>query len=65
MRGGAASERLLSLQGDSGGPLLCTNKLLGLMAFTVEDNCSDDAHPHVFMKVSFFVRWIQSVMQKY
>uniref|UniRef100_A0A3B5KIA2 trypsin n=1 Tax=Takifugu rubripes TaxID=31033 RepID=A0A3B5KIA2_TAKRU len=49
-------------QGDSGGPLLCNNKLRGLMAFTVLNKCSHDEFPHVFMKVSFFVPWIQSVI---
>uniref|UniRef100_A0A3B5JZN7 Peptidase S1 domain-containing protein n=1 Tax=Takifugu rubripes TaxID=31033 RepID=A0A3B5JZN7_TAKRU len=53
------------LQGDSGGPLLCNNKLRGLMAFTVLNKCSHDEFPHVFMKVSFFVPWIQSVMQRF
>ncbi|TWW80582.1 Duodenase-1 [Takifugu flavidus] len=52
-------------QGDSGGPLLCSNKLRGLTAFTVLNKCSHDEYPHVFMKVSFFVPWIQSVMQRF
>ncbi|TWW80578.1 Mast cell protease 1A [Takifugu flavidus] len=52
-------------QGDSGGPLLCSNKLRGLTAFTYKDNCSHARYPHVFMKVSFFVPWIQSVMQRF
>ncbi|XP_029695611.1 mast cell protease 1A-like isoform X1 [Takifugu rubripes] len=52
-------------QGDSGGPLLCNNKLRGLMAFTYRDKCSHARYPHVFMKVSFFVPWIQSVMQRF
>lgn len=53
------------LQGDSGGPLLCNNKPQGLMAFTEKDKCSNDKYPHVFMKVSFFVPWIQSVTQSF
>lgn len=64
--GNAASKRLSSpLQGDSGGPLLCNGKLQGLTAYTLQDNCIDAKFPHVFMKVSYFVPWIESVMQRF
>ncbi|XP_024142755.1 granzyme B isoform X2 [Oryzias melastigma] len=51
-------------QGDSGGPLICNNKLLGLTAFTQEENCHNPKFPHVFMKISSFLPWIQTVMKE-
>ncbi|RVE57724.1 hypothetical protein OJAV_G00202110 [Oryzias javanicus] len=51
-------------QGDSGGPLICNNKLLGLTAFTQDKNCHNPKFPHVFMKISSFLTWIQNVMKE-
>ncbi|KAM6934545.1 granzyme 3, tandem duplicate 3 [Xenentodon cancila] len=51
-------------QGDSGGPLICNTKDQGITAFTKENGCDDPKCPHVFTKISFFVSWIQKVMQE-
>ncbi|XP_054887951.1 transmembrane protease serine 11G-like [Poeciliopsis prolifica] len=50
-------------QGDSGGPLICKNKLKGITAFTLENQCDNAKFPHVFTKVDFFLPWIKKIIQ--
>ncbi|XP_076015157.1 granzyme B-like [Genypterus blacodes] len=51
-------------QGDSGGPLICKNKAQGIVSFTKEKGCDDPKMPHVFTKVAYFLKWIESVLQR-
>lgn len=55
---------LFLLQGDSGGPLICNNEPVALIAFTAENMCNNDAYPHVFTNIPYFVPWIKTVMQR-
>ncbi|KAM4561562.1 granzyme B-like [Fundulus diaphanus] len=48
-------------QGDSGGPLICKNKLQGISSYTGKI-CDNPVHPHVFMKVYFFLPWIKEML---
>uniref|UniRef100_A0A3B3VP82 Granzyme 3, tandem duplicate 3 n=1 Tax=Poecilia latipinna TaxID=48699 RepID=A0A3B3VP82_9TELE len=50
-------------QGDSGGPLICNSRVQGIAAFTLEKQCDDPKHPHVFTKVRSFLQWIKNVMK--
>ncbi|XP_037542277.1 granzyme B(G,H)-like [Nematolebias whitei] len=52
-------------EGDSGGPLICNTKLQGITAYTAKDECDNPKYPHVFTKVSFYLPWIKTVLQKY
>uniref|UniRef100_A0A3Q2PD76 trypsin n=1 Tax=Fundulus heteroclitus TaxID=8078 RepID=A0A3Q2PD76_FUNHE len=48
-------------QGDSGGPLICKNKLQGITSYT-DTKCDNPVYPHVFMKVNFFLPWIDKML---
>uniref|UniRef100_A0A3Q2DZ79 trypsin n=2 Tax=Cyprinodon variegatus TaxID=28743 RepID=A0A3Q2DZ79_CYPVA len=51
-------------EGDSGGPLICNDKLRGITSFTAVNECDNTKYPHVFTKVSFFLPWINKMMEK-
>ncbi|KAJ8246732.1 hypothetical protein GJAV_G00254770 [Gymnothorax javanicus] len=47
-------------QGDSGGPLVCNKTAHGIASFT--SNPCNNGYPDVYMKVSYFIPWIQEIM---
>ncbi|XP_035266743.1 granzyme B-like isoform X1 [Anguilla anguilla] len=47
-------------EGDSGGPLICNNKPHGIASF-MSTPCNE-AYPNVYMKVSYFIPWIEETM---
>ncbi|XP_061089344.1 granzyme-like protein 1 [Conger conger] len=48
-------------QGDSGGPLICNRKAHGIASFT--DTPCDKKVANVYMKVSYFIPWIEENMR--
>ncbi|XP_062862234.1 granzyme B-like [Trichomycterus rosablanca] len=51
-------------QGDSGSPLICKNAALGLAAYTFDGNCLNQKYPEVYMKIPYYVQWIEDVINK-
>ncbi|XP_076857767.1 granzyme B-like [Brachyhypopomus gauderio] len=51
-------------QGDSGGPLICSNKPHGLAIYTYPGECNKPEYPQVYINITSFVGWIESVMGK-
>lgn len=49
-------------QGDSGGPLVCHNKAQGIVSYNYQDDCEGSDFPQVYMKISFFLPWINEVL---
>ncbi|KAB5576869.1 hypothetical protein PHYPO_G00203470 [Pangasianodon hypophthalmus] len=49
-------------QGDSGSPLMCGNKPQGIAAYTFRENCLNRKYPEVYMKISYFLPWIEQVI---
>ncbi|XP_053353079.1 mast cell protease 1A-like [Clarias gariepinus] len=59
----ASDGRKAFCQGDSGSPLICGNKTQGLAAYTHPKNCTDPRYPEVYMKISYFIPWIEEVIR--
>ncbi|KAI4879231.1 hypothetical protein NFI96_012112 [Prochilodus magdalenae] len=49
-------------QGDSGSPLICKNKPQGIATYTYLYDCSSRKYPQVYIKISYFVPWINKTI---
>ncbi|XP_073700927.1 mast cell protease 1A-like [Garra rufa] len=54
-----------SCLGDSGGPLVCGNTAVGVTAFGYKSHCNSPEKPNVYIKISLYIPWINSVIKKY
>ncbi|XP_064183791.1 granzyme B-like isoform X1 [Anguilla rostrata] len=50
-------------QGDSGGPIICNKKPQGIAAYN--NGCNESKYPDVYMKIPFFVPWINKTIEGY
>ncbi|XP_048486960.1 achelase-2 isoform X1 [Plutella xylostella] len=48
--------------GDSGGPLVYNGVVVGVAAFIM--TCDDSFYPHVFMRVSSYIEWINNTVSQ-
>ncbi|XP_016325898.1 mast cell protease 1A-like [Sinocyclocheilus anshuiensis] len=49
--------------GDSGGPLVCGNTAVGVTTFGYKLLCNSPEKPNVYIKISLYIPWINSIIR--
>ncbi|XP_058642091.1 granzyme B-like [Onychostoma macrolepis] len=49
-------------KGDSGSPLICNTIPQGIASYTFDGNCTNTEYPQVYVKISYFLPWIKTII---